>query len=116
MAAGQERKEDSMLKIEFTSEDIIEGKNFTDLLEHGEFVARFVILEVDDPDETISSFTAQGVWMRPDGTSVLGVLRVSELEWNITPPPTYQEAEDGTITAGEIFSGAGWIAWTVETA
>jgi len=105
-----------MLKIEFTSEDIIEGKNFTDLLEHGEFVARFVILEDGEPDETISGFTAQGVWMRPDGAPVPGVLRVTELEWNITPPPTYQEAADNKVTAGEIFSGAGWIAWTVETA
>ena len=105
-----------MLQLSFTDKDIVDRRNYADLLEHGEFVARFIILQGGEPDETISGFTAQGTWVRPGGTPVLGVLRVSELEWNITPPPTYQEAADGKVTAGEIFSGAGWIAWTVETA
>lgn len=105
------------MRIEFSSEDIIRNRHYADLLDDGDFYAKYVEVEVDsveDLDATIGGFTAIGEWRRYNEEghiSVPGILTVLRAEFGENAP-TYRDVFEGNVSAGRIFS-CGWEDWTI---
>jgi hypothetical protein len=96
-------------QIEFSDEDILQGKNKIDLGEEGDFIAEYAIVEVNEDGRLLPNIEIFGTYIKES-------MKDSSLSLFVTldlrAPITLKDIQKGEWTIGEILSSP-WIDWAV---
>jgi hypothetical protein len=101
--------DEAKYKIEFSDDDIIQGRNKIDLAEEGEFIAEYAIIEVDEDERLLSDVEIFGTYIKSgkkdNSISLFVTLDLKE-------PIFLGDIQKGKWTLGEVLS-VSWIEWAV---